>query len=245
MVMELKVTDVDQDGVAEIAAVGSDYFYWTGIYRVWEFDHKAPGAENVMYFTLLMSHNTDWADCGMDVGDFDNDGRVDIVPGNAGFISGYNPIDLPYYTYVAGLPGHCQVNWLVTGLPMSCVTPVIGDFDGDGNNELFAGGLYPNGGLAFLWKPTGYQTGYVMDVDTTASPGGPSEAILALIDEASTAVTSHVWPAGPGLPMPLGCCSGLGSQCLSLTCGRAAWMIRLLTIASTVLIPMATARRAL
>jgi hypothetical protein len=198
MVMEILVADVDQDSILELAAVTADYFAYNGTYNVQEYHHKTPGSENVMYFTSVLNFNTSWADCGMDVGDFDDDGRVDIVGGNAGFVIGYDPIELPYYTYDPTLPGHYQANWLVTGLPMSCVTPVIGDFDGDSQNELFAGGLYPNGGSAFLWKPTGFQAGYVLDVDTTVSPNGPTEAISAQIDEIPVVISVHVYPSIPG-----------------------------------------------
>jgi len=45
---------------------------------------------------------------------------------------------------------------------------VIADFDGDGDNELFAGGGSPYSGSTFLWEATGSGTGYVSWLDTTS-----------------------------------------------------------------------------
>lgn len=136
-------------------------------------------------------------DCNFDVGDFDNDGAVDMVTGYAGFVTNYNPIDILYFRYDPGSPNNFSENWLITGLPLSCVTPRIADLDNDGQNEFFAGGLYPNGGSAFVWEGTGFQTGYVAWLDTVNLPNGPNNNCFGYVDGNPSVLAVHILPVYP------------------------------------------------
>ena len=189
-----EITDVDQDGILEIAAITTT----PGVqpptaYIVREFVEKN-GQSHTILTSSITGFYQDWEDCRFDVGDFDNDGAVDMVSGNASFVIGYDPVELQYFRYdpTSINPPNFSRNWLVTGIPLRCVTPVVADMDHDGQNELFAGGIFPNGGSAFVWEPTGFQTGYVSWLDTTSSPNGPNESPFGYVDYNPSVLAVHI-----------------------------------------------------
>jgi hypothetical protein len=173
-----EICDVDQDGRLEIAMIALDVEApQPTIYYVKEFQQKNElGSQYVFYTIWELSQY--WPDANFSVGDFDNDGTVDIVSGNYGYVIGYDPVDLQYFRYSSGF----QPYWLQTGLPLSCATPVIADLDLDGDNELFAGGLFWHGGSAFVWEGTGLGTGYASWIDTTSMYFGPNESGNGMVD---------------------------------------------------------------
>ena len=95
----------------------------------------------------------------------------------------------------------CQYNysqeWLETGWALSCVTPVIKDFDLDGDNELFSGGLYAGGGCTWLYEGIGFGQGYVSYVDTLNTINGPNEAEFGIIDYYPSVALMHILPNSP------------------------------------------------
>ena len=166
------VSDVDQDGILELAFVTANSSTLPATqYVVQEYSYKT---SQYFGFTGITGFYQDWVDCRLDVGDFDNDGVVNIVSGNAGWV-GTSPVDIQYFCYDSTVIWNFTQHWLQTGIAASCLTPVIADMDNDGENELFAGGIFVVGGSAFIWEATGLGTGYVSWLDTT-NLGGPNEA---------------------------------------------------------------------
>jgi hypothetical protein len=195
-VQDVRISDVDQDGIMEIAAVTSN----PGVppptaYIVQEFHHKSE-ADSMIYFNGITGFYQDWSDMRFDVGDFDNDGVVDMVSGNFGWVSG-QPINIQYYRYDPGALNNFSQNWLYTGLPANCAVPIIEDIDGDGLNELFAVGIIPGNGSAFIYEGTGYGVGSVSWVDSTNLPEAPTEGCFGYVD-AQPSVLSLGFSISPG-----------------------------------------------
>ncbi len=195
-VVDVEVCDVDQDNILELAFVTSNYELTPPtMYQVEEFSNKSPYPWHSYGFTPIWSTWQDWVDNRLAVGDFDNDGAVDIVSGNFGSVGSYDPIDIQFFRYDSAGPPYFQQQWLHTGLPLSCATPVIADMDMviDGENELFAAGLFPNGGSAFIWESTGFGTGYASWQDTTNLIYGPHESVLGIIDDTPSIMTTVIY----------------------------------------------------
>jgi len=181
-VNDVEVCDTDQDGVLELAFLtGNSGMNPPTVYQLEEFGEKSSYPWHSYVFLRKWQLSQDWRDINISVGDFDNDGAVDIVSGNASFVW-YDPVDIQFFRYNSAGPPYFERNWLETGLPLSCVTPIVGDLDAFEGNELFAGGIYPQGGSAFLWKPTGFGTGYAAWMDTTGNLHGPNDAALGIVD---------------------------------------------------------------
>ena len=190
-----KVCDTDQDGVMELAFVTSNIGMQPPTqYVVQEYSYKT---SQYFGFTGITGFYQDWIDCRLDVGDFDNDGVVNIVSGNAAPVSGLYPVDIQYFCYDSTVIWNFTQHWLNTGIASSCVTPIIADFDNDDENELFAGGLFANGGSAFLYEPTGFGSGYVTWSDTTSAPNGPNESNNGIVDYSPSVISIHIIPGFP------------------------------------------------
>jgi hypothetical protein len=195
-----KITDVDRDGILEIAALTAHpELQPPTYYLVKEFQQKSDPPDSTIYFSTITWFSQSWADFEMDVGDFDNDGATDIVSGNFGFVMGGDSVETRYFRYdeTSYSPPNFRQYWLNPGIPLSCANPVIADMDNDGDYELFAGGLCPRGGSAFVWEATGLQTGYVAWLDTLSDPFGPHESSLGYVDGEACVVAAELIPAFP------------------------------------------------
>ncbi|MBU0519244.1 T9SS type A sorting domain-containing protein, partial [bacterium] len=193
-VKDLKIADMDQDGIIEFVALTSTFGCSPPTaYNVEEYGWKSE-ADSMIYTNSEWGQYQNWPDARIDVGDFDNDGAVDIVSGNFGYVINYDPVDIQYFRCYPAAYFTMTQHWLETGIPLSCVNPVIADMDNDGVSELYAGGLYPNGGSAFVWEGTGFETGYVAWLDTVSSPNGPNESSFGYIDCQPSIIATHIYP---------------------------------------------------
>ena len=188
-VMDGTISDVDQDSILELSFLTAN----SGLqpptqYVVWEYSWKS---DYYFGFTGITGFYQDWIDCRIDVGDFDNDGVVNIVSGNAGWV-GTLPVDIQYFCYDSTVSGNFTQHWLETGVANSCATPVIADLDNDGDNELFAGGIYSGGGSSFIWESTGSGIGYVSWIDTTDR--GPNESNFGFVDYLPSVISIYIIP---------------------------------------------------
>ncbi|MBC8204000.1 MAG: T9SS type A sorting domain-containing protein, partial [FCB group bacterium] len=194
-VKDATVSDVDQDGILELAFLCSNYDLQPPTqYIIKEYEYTS---FYYVGFDLITGFYQDWADARFAIGDFDNDGIINIVSGNFGLVSGLYPIDIQYFCYDSTELWNFSQHWLYTGYAISCCTPVIADFDDDILNELYAGGLYANGGTAWLYEGTGLGVGAVSWIDTTTSPNGPNEAGYGVIDYMTSVVSIHILPGFP------------------------------------------------
>ncbi|MBU1650874.1 T9SS type A sorting domain-containing protein, partial [bacterium] len=137
--------------------------------------------DSMYIFSNIVGISQDWPDYRFALDDFDNDGALDIVGGYFGYVLNYDPQWFTFYRLDPAYPGNFTLNWVNAGIPLSCANPVIADFDSDGENELFAGGLYPNGGSAFLWESTGFTIGYASWLDSSLF-FGPNETMFGLVN---------------------------------------------------------------
>ncbi|MBU1651288.1 T9SS type A sorting domain-containing protein [bacterium] len=125
-----------------------------------------------------------------------NDGLQDIVTGTGQSWAGSEPLDVLYYSYNPASPSNFTENWIYTGLNMSCVSPVIGDFDGDTENELFFGGSWAGFSSVVLLDSPG-DTAEIIWGDSIHAPSLASEGCFAVIDGAPAVVTTHILPSLP------------------------------------------------
>ncbi len=197
-VWDIETSDVDQDSIPEIASLsGYLQIHPRYAYKVDEFIWKNWFPEYTYVFSSITWLYSDYLEIRLAVGDFDNDGAVDIVTGQSYPSYGY-PWDIEYFRYDTTAPQNFTTEWLYTGSPLTCATPVIADLDNDGQNELFAGGLKAGGGgSAFIWEATGMGTGYVEWQDTTSSPSGPNESDFGVVDGQPTVVSVFLGAVNP------------------------------------------------
>ncbi len=201
-VEDAKITDVNNNGIPEVAVICPGSTPPTA-YIIKEFWFKVISYDSSFYFYEITNFSNNWSPCNLALGDFDNDGATDMVPGYAGYVTSYEPLDILYYRYDVTVPDNFSENWLQTGIPLSCVTPIIEDLDGDGENELFSGGLFPNGGSTFVWEGMDFEVGYVSYLDTTSSPNGPNESCFGIVDYIPSISSIHIIPIYPQASMLL------------------------------------------
>jgi len=192
-------TDADRDSIPELAALCSMTDQTPPCYyMVKEFAGKDT-TNHVLHFNNITYFSQDWSDVHMAVGDFDNDGATDLVSGNV-YVWGYDPTEVQYFRYdpTCANPPNFRRCWLQTGIPLSCVSPEIADFDADGANELFAAGCSPNGSSAFVWEAPGFQSGSVTWLDTISAPDGPIyETIFGWVDGLASVAGVYIMPIYP------------------------------------------------
>jgi hypothetical protein len=186
---DLKIGDINQDGRPELIQVGGNpALPHPGSYQVVEFAGKNP-QNHVWGFNELAVVAQDWIDYFLAVGDFNNDGILEIVSGYVPFMMSWDDTWIQYFTYQPGEPTEALVqHWMFPGVYSVCMNPVIGDFDNDSRNELYAAG--PGGfssssngtGSAYVWKKTSADTGQVVWWDTTSMVVGPTGAAAGIVD---------------------------------------------------------------
>jgi len=191
-----EICDFDEDGILEIAFIT----YSTNSppptqYLVWEFDYKAG---EIMGLTQITGMYQDWLDSQFAIGDFDNDGILNIVAGNPSGFVGTLPVDISYFTFNPDCTWNFSHHWLHTGLANTCKCPVIEDIDQDGDYELFAAGNVLGASCDFIWEATGFDSGYVAWIDTSDSPAPPLFASFCYLDYIPAIVITKTfveWPA--------------------------------------------------
>ena len=189
-VKDATVSDVDQDGILELAFICCNYdIQPSAQYLIEEYEYKT--FYYVGFDLITGFYDYDW-DARFAVGDFDNDGAINIVAGNFNPYSGLYLIDTKYFCYDSTEIWNFSQHWISPGYAVSCCTPVIADFDDDGLNELYAGGVRWGGGGAWLYEGTGLGIGAVTWIDTTTLPNGPNEAGLGIIDYKPSVVSIHI-----------------------------------------------------
>ena len=135
------VADFDGDGRLDIALAGINQ---NGSYVAWIYRNNGGGA-----FTLATSL-TGVAFCAVTAGDFDNDGRPDLL------ISGYNG---SYLTTIYRNNGNFNFGNIGANLPGARYTSAAwGDFDNDGRPDILLSGTSNGsglGGFARIYRNTG------------------------------------------------------------------------------------------
>ena len=153
----LKVEDLDGDGVQEII-VSNGYRYREGFCFIYHYE----GGE---YKRLWKSPNIGPKAYGLDVGDIDDDGVIELVLTN-----------LAGYIYVFDGVTHAE-EWRSENLGRDILGVTLGDPDGDGQIEIVAG----QGGYIGKGDYTsGYVTPHVYVIDGKTHE---IEAVLGEIDE--------------------------------------------------------------
>jgi hypothetical protein len=152
----LRVLDLEGDGNLEIV-VSNGYRYREGFCYVFRYD-------NGEYKQIWKSKNIGPKAYGLDVGDIDDDGVLEIVVGNlAGYIYVFDGI-----TYTQ--------EWKSENLGRDILGIVLGDPDGDGDMEIIAGQGGYNGKGDFT---SGYVTPHVYIIDGRTHE---IEAVLGEVD---------------------------------------------------------------
>ncbi len=170
-VKSIEIGDINNNNLLELIILEVNNFTpQQSIYNIYEYSSKIGLC---MYFNIVSSLILDWPVSQFALGDFDNDGATDIVNGCSGFI-GTGPVDISYFRYDTSEVQNFSHNWLYTGIPSQCVNPEIGDFDNDGDNELFSSGFILGSGSNFIYESLGFNNGYISWWDTTTMINGPN-----------------------------------------------------------------------
>jgi len=191
-----EICDFDGDNILEIAFVtySTDQPPPTQ-YLVWEYAYKT---NEIIGFNQITGMYQDWLDSQFAIGDFDNDGILNIVAGNPSGFVGTTPLDISYFTFNPDCSWNFSHHWLYTGLANTCKCPVIEDIDRDGEYELFAAGNVLGASCDFIWEATGFDSGYVAWIDTSDSPAPPLFASFCYLDYLPAIVITKTfveWPA--------------------------------------------------
>jgi len=191
VVRDVVVCDIDQDSTLELLVLqGNPTTPPYGYYEIREYSERNTGLFIFDNFSVI---SQEWTDANVAVGDFDNDGVVDMVAGNTG-INYTGPTDIYYYRYDTTEVQNFSEHSLYTGITASCVSPEIADLDNDNQSELFVGGYVLGGGSAYLYESTGFGTGYVTWWDTTTTDHALHGVIYAIHDSYPTIYAVNFYP---------------------------------------------------
>ena len=153
----MKVRDLDDDGIPEII-LSNGYRYRNGYCMVYSWDGST-------YSQVWRSENLGPKAYGLDIGDIDDDGVLEIVVSNmAGYIFVYDSSSF-------------QLEWRSENLGRDVLGVVIADPDGDGDLEIIAGQGGYNGKGDFT---SGYVTPHVYVIDGKTKE---TENVIGEIDQ--------------------------------------------------------------
>lgn len=139
--------DFNNDGKADVLLTGSDPSY-SGICQVWQ--NRSNGL-----FTKLNLALPGISSSAVARGDFDNDGRADLLLTGFAGVDGRNvPIYLSQVWHNLG--GGIFTN-VPAGLPgVDAGAVALGDFDNDGYLDIFLTGYSSTGAVAQIWRNLGH-----------------------------------------------------------------------------------------
>ena len=188
--VDVFITDVDQDSVLEFTYLGANYGYYPpACLRVEEYQSKSQ-YDSIVNFVEMTDIALGGDSYNLGVGDYDNDGAIDIVVGySGGFMSSWYDTWIQTFRYSVNALDYFEEHWLIPGIWANSNNPLIADFDSDGQQELYIGGgggyssSSSNGcGSAYVWESTGLETGYVAWWDTVSMFGATNDVAFALVD---------------------------------------------------------------
>ncbi len=175
------IGDTNQNGLKEIIVAAGGSNPTNGLISIWE--HNGVIGDNT--YTKIYEYTTVSYLFNATLGDSDNDGYPEIILGLGGM--GGNPLIIRRIEFNTD-----QSTWIhqiytssVVGLP---VTPHVGDFDNDGENEL----AYGSSGFLVIYENT---------AENSYSPSFTSETLLdgnlmSLADHYLTVPDAHCLAAG-------------------------------------------------
>lgn len=138
--------DFNNDGKPDVLLTGADASF-NGICQIWQ--NGSPGV-----FTRLSSSLPGLSSSAVARGDFDNDGRLDLLL--TGF-AGVNANGFPMYlSQIWRNLGDGTFTNLQAGLPgVDTGAVALGDFDNDGNLDVLLTGYSSTGAVAQVWRNLG------------------------------------------------------------------------------------------
>ena len=141
--------DFNNDGKPDVLISGADSGF-VGINQIWQYNSSGSYTNLGMSFPGISSS-------AVARGDFDNDGRLDLlITGFTGLSSSNTPV---YVSQVWRNLGNGSFTNIQAGLPGVDTGAVAwGDFDGDGNLDFLLTGFSSTGAVAQVWRNRGNGT---------------------------------------------------------------------------------------